>query len=86
MSHDNDKVKHSTRLHKAWNAVKKQLKIAKAHGNPVDEPHRFVKQHAMDCGQPNCNLCGNPRHNRAHKGKDKLTTQERRSRQKASDE
>ena len=86
MSKDEDKVKHSKRLHKAWSAIKRQLKIAKLHGAPVDEPHRLAKHHAMDCGVPHCPMCANPRHNAMVKGDEKLTIQERRNNQKASDE
>lgn len=79
MSKDEDKIKHSRRLLKDDNAIKKQLKIAKQHGltthdQAVKEPHRLVKHHAMDCGNPDCYLCGNPR--KTHK--DRLTTQEKR--------
>jgi hypothetical protein len=51
----------------------------------IDEaqPHRLAKKHAMDCGQPGCVICGNPRHNKFHKGKDRLTTQERSNNQKS---
>jgi hypothetical protein len=78
MSKDEDKFKHSKRLQKDENAIKKQVKIAKSHGltkaDPiVAEPHRLAKHHAMDCGNPDCYLCGNPR--KTHK--DKLTIQER---------
>lgn len=86
MSKDEDKAKHSTRLHRAWTAIKRQLRIAKAHGKPVEEPHRLAKHHAMDCGQPHCTLCGNPRNSKATKGKDKLTAQEKRNNQKSNDE
>ena len=66
MSTEQDKFKHSKRLQKDENAVNKQLKIAKQHGltsqdKSVKEPHRMAKHHAMDCGQPGCMLCGNPR-------------------------
>ncbi len=61
MSNENDKFKNSRRRQKDENAVKRQTKIAKEHGSPVDEPHRFAKHHAMDCGQSGCMLCGNPR-------------------------
>lgn len=74
MSTEQDKFKHSKRLLKDENAVKKQVKIAKEFGIPVKEPHKFAKHHAMDCGNPGCYLCGNPRH--IHK--DGLTTQEKR--------
>ena len=88
MSNEQDKIKHSTRLHKVWNTIKRQLKIAKSHGltKPVAEPHRLAKHHAMDCGQPGCTVCGNPRHNKTAKGKDKLTAQEKRNNQKSNDE
>jgi hypothetical protein len=86
MSKDEDKVKHSKRLHRAWTAIKRQLKIAKAHGAPVDEPHRLAKHHAMDCGVPHCPMCANPRHNDTVKGEEKLTIQERRNNQRSKDE
>lgn len=88
MSNEHDKTKHSKRLHRAWNAIKKQLRIAKAHGltKEIDEPHRLSKHHATDCGQPHCTTCGNPRHNAAVKGAEKLTIQERRNNQKAKDD
>jgi hypothetical protein len=73
MSTEEDKFKHSKRLLKDENAVKKQVKIAKASGMPVDNPHKFAKHHALDCGNPNCIMCGNPR-----KFFKELTTQEKR--------
>ncbi len=80
MSTENDKVKHSKRIHDDETHIKRQVKIAKEHRvseyNPsgIDQPHRFHKRHAMDCGNPECYLCGNPR--KTHK--DKLTAQEKR--------
>jgi hypothetical protein len=73
MSTEEDKIKHSKRLLKDENAIKKQTKIAKRHGIDVKEPHKFAKHHAMDCGNPECSLCGNPR----HISKDSLTVQEK---------
>ena len=63
MSHQEDKEKHSKRLLKEKNAIKKQMKIAKAHGLEVNqyEGHRYAKHHALDCGNPSCGVCGNPR-------------------------
>ena len=88
MSNEQDKTKHGNRIQRAWRAIKRQLKIAKSVGDTryIDQPHRFAKHHAMDCGQTGCVLCGNPRHNNSVKGKDKLTTQERRNNQKSNDE
>lgn len=79
MSHEQDKIKNSKRRQKDDNAVKKQVKIAKEHhmieqGKFLEKAHRYHKRHAMDCGNPECYLCGNPR--RTHK--DKLTQQEKR--------
>jgi hypothetical protein len=79
MSTEEDKFKNSKRRLKDENAVNKQVKIAKVHGMTdqdlaVKEPHRLAKHHAMDCGNPQCPLCGNPR--RSHK--DTLTAQEKR--------
>lgn len=61
MSNEDDKFKHSKRLLKDENAVNKQAKIAKAFGVKVKEPHKFAKKHALNCGNPNCVMCGNPR-------------------------
>jgi len=61
MSNEADKFNHSKRLQKNENAVNKQVKIAKEHGVPIKDPHRLEKHHAMDCGNPKCMLCSNPR-------------------------
>jgi len=79
VSKEEDKFKKRKRLQKDENAVARQVKIAKAHGMTnkdlaVKEPHRLAKHHVMDCGNPQCPLCGNPR--RTHK--DTLTAQEKR--------
>lgn len=73
MSNSTDKIKNSRRRLKDENAVKKQTNIAKTFGVPVETPHKFAKQHAMNCGDPKCSMCGNPR-----KKFKELTTQERR--------
>lgn len=80
MANEFAKYKNSRRRHKTDVAIARQLKIAKQHtsfpneNNVVREPHRLAKHHAMDCGNPECYLCGNPR--KTHK--DKLTVQEHR--------
>jgi hypothetical protein len=66
MSNELAKFINSQRRHRDQNAVNRQVKIAKAHGltnkdKAIKEPHRLSKHHAMDCGQPGCMLCGNPR-------------------------
>lgn len=79
MANEKAKFLNSQRRHKTDVAIAKQVKIAKQHGlgfsdKQVKEPHRHAKRHAMDCGNPECFLCGNPR--KTHK--DKLTAQEKR--------
>ena len=78
MSNEFAKFKNSKRRHKNDVAIARQVKIAKAHGltdkdKVLKEPHRMTKHHAMDCGNPNCYLCGNPR-----KTFKELTQQEKR--------
>ena len=78
MSTEQDKLKNSKRRHADETAINRQVKIAKKHGlteqdRAIKEPHRMVKHHAMDCGQPGCVLCGNPR-----KLFNQVTTQEKR--------
>lgn len=79
MSNDTAKFLNSRRRHKNDVAIARQVQIAKVHGltnkdKAIKEPHRLAKHHVMDCGNPRCPLCGNPR--RSHK--DKLTAQEKR--------
>jgi hypothetical protein len=81
MSNEQAKYLNSRRRHKTDVAIARQLKIAKqSHTAGTSkriverEPHRLAKHHAMDCGNPQCFLCGNPR--KTHK--DRLTAQEKR--------
>ena len=79
MANELAKFINSQRRHRDQNAVNRQVKIAKAHGltgkdKAIKQPHRLAKHHVMDCGNPQCPLCGNPR--RTHK--DTLTAQEKR--------
>lgn len=64
MSDELTKEKRSRRIHQEKSAIKRQLKIAKA--NYLDEKftyesHRFHKHHVMNCGNPKCIMCANPR-------------------------
>ena len=78
MSNETAKYLNSRRRHKTDVHIARQIKIAKSHhthDHRIDrEPHRLAKHHAMDCGNPHCYLCGNPR--KTHK--DRLTAQEKR--------
>ena len=77
MSHEEDKFNHSRRLHQEQAAIDKQVRIAKEFGIPVREPHKLHKHHVMNCGNPKCIMCSNPR--KVFKEK---TMQERRFEQK----
>ena len=84
MSNEQAKFLNSQRRHKTDVHIARQMKIAKQSSsyNPKydTQPNRLAKRHAMDCGNPKCGLCGNPRHIR--KGEDGgRTTQERRQHQ-----
>jgi hypothetical protein len=61
MSTEEDKIKHSKRLHDEETAIARQVRIAKEFGVPVKEAHKFAKHHAMNCGNPKCFMCANPR-------------------------
>ena len=79
MSNETAKFLNSRRRHKTDVAIARQVRIAKQHGlqfndEVIKQPHRLAKHHTMDCGNPKCFLCGNPR--KSHK--DRLTAQEKR--------
>ena len=54
-----NRSKRATRLQRTSNAIKKQLRIAKAFGmtHILKQPHRLAKHHALDCGNPKCLVC-----------------------------
>lgn len=61
---DPEKRKHQERIGQKQNHIKKQYNIAKQNGGNqryLKQPHRLAKHNAMDCGVPNCPLCGNRR-------------------------
>lgn len=61
MSSEEQKEKRGKRILGDEHAIRKQVNIAKAYGMDVTEAHRFVKHHALNCGDPKCVMCGNPR-------------------------
>ena len=81
MSNEQDKLRHSERIHQKEVKIAKQVKIAKENGIPVIDPHRFAKHNAMNCGDPNCMLCSNPRKIWGEK-----TIQEKRNQQELDNE
>ena len=63
MSNDVTKENHSKRIHQKQTYVKKQTRIAKAHGLPIKggQEHRLQDHAAVNCGIPGCVMCANPR-------------------------
>ena len=61
MSNEIDKEKRGKRILRDEHAIRKQVEIAKSKGIKVESPHRFLKHHALNCGDPKCIMCSNPR-------------------------
>jgi hypothetical protein len=63
MSKDEDKQKHSKRIHQKESVIKNKMKIAKAYGwkHILAQPHKYLKCSVFSCGNPNCIFCMNPR-------------------------
>ena len=83
MSNDQDKIKHSKRIHQKDSTVKNKMRIAKAYGwkHVLANPHKYLKCSLVSCGNSNCIFCMNPR--RAFNEK---TMQEKRNEQRKDDE
>jgi hypothetical protein len=58
-----NRSKKAKRIHGTETAIERQKRIAKLAGvtQYLDQPHRYAKHHAMNCGDPKCVMCGNPR-------------------------
>lgn len=61
-----DSLKRLTRRQQKKNHIKKQAGLRSlyvcAESDPYhDQPHRYHKTKSLNCGDPNCMLCGNPR-------------------------
>lgn len=63
MSDLETKIKNSKRKHKTKSAAIRQLKIAESHGVNCDRTkvHKYAKNRSMNCGNPKCMWCSNPR-------------------------
>lgn len=68
MSHEDDKKKHSRRLQQDQVAIDRQVRIAKDYNmhqsgkwKYLEQPHRNHKKHILNCGDPRCYMCANPR-------------------------
>ena len=72
MSDDFSREKHSKRLYDDEVHIIKQSKLAKTYGDDKTPPGKYRKKHAMNCGNPACIFCMNPR-----KSFKELTVQEK---------
>ena len=63
MSTQEEKVKHSERIHQKETKLNKKVRMAKAinHEQAKKNPHRYHKTSLFNCGNPNCVMCANPR-------------------------
>ena len=74
-----DPIEHrrrTKRIQQKDRHIKRQCNILKQNTPDhwqLNEPHRFAKKHSLNCGNPNCIFCMNPR-----KGFKEKTIQERR--------
>lgn len=67
------KEKHSKRIHQKEVYAKKQNKISRHYGNFI-KSEKHATTSAMNCGNSNCVMCGNPR-----KFLNELTIQEKKN-------
>ena len=59
-----DKQKRQKRFQQKNRHIERQFDIAKTNNHHYyndNNKHRLHKMRAMDCGNPNCYMCGNPR-------------------------
>lgn len=66
MSHDHDKFKHSKRRHDTETIIEKRRKLLKKYNmdwnnRVIEEKHRLSKMNGINCGNPGCMFCINPR-------------------------
>lgn len=67
MSHDQHKLKHSKRRYDTNLIIKKRKKLLKeynldyANNLCIKQPHRLSRMNGINCGNPGCMLCINPR-------------------------
>ena len=64
MSDENTKVKHSKRRHNTDTVIfkrRKLLKDYKIENRSFKQKHRLSKMNGINCGNPGCMMCMNPR-------------------------
>lgn len=68
MSNEEDKFRNSLRRHNDETKIQRQIDIAKAYHmhqggkwKYIEQPHRNHKKAILNCGDPKCYMCMNPR-------------------------
>ncbi len=61
MGIDTVRIERSKRRANKYIKIAKQIAICKMYGVTVSIPNKFGKVKALNCGDPNCVMCGNPR-------------------------
>ncbi len=59
-----EKIKRQKRFQQKDRHIERQFDIAKVHHHGYyndNNKHRLHKVHALNCGDPKCAMCGNPR-------------------------
>ena len=69
-----EKTKRIKRFQQKERHLHRQVDILENYGIDIEEPHILHKKHAMNCGNPDCVICANPR-----KAFGEKTIQERRN-------
>jgi hypothetical protein len=65
-----EKERHAKRLLQKKRHIERQVTIMKSAAgfeHSHKQPHRYHKKKAVNCGNPNCIMCGNPRKMTGHK-------------------
>lgn len=63
MSNPEERMKHAERIGQKETKLKKTVRLAKEYGitHVLKEPHKYHKHSPLNCGNPNCVMCMNPR-------------------------
>ena len=64
MSDEITKVKRSSRKHDTWTVIAKRRKLLKDYkidNRAFKQKHRLSKMNGINCGNPGCMMCINPR-------------------------
>lgn len=79
MSDEDTRNERAKRFKNDFRSIRKQLKLAQAYKVDVEakDVHRLAKIKVLNCGDPNCSLCTNPRKFNKGKNINSLTTKER---------